>query len=60
MLTLYSIGIYFVLLVANLILASISHHSAFFVPAWHLFMLLNKLSAFAIPICMIIDIVGLF
>ena len=60
MLTLYSIGVFVLLLIINLAFAGISHHIKSVTPLWLLAMALNKISAIAIPICIAIDIIGIF
>lgn len=60
MLTLYSIGIYLLLLVINFGFAGIAHHAKWFTPVWLLAMFVNKMAALAIPVCIVIDIISLF
>lgn len=59
MYTLYAIGIFFGLLILSLTLASISHHIKAISPIWYVAHILNKLSATAIPGCILIDLLNL-
>jgi len=59
MLTLYALGIFFGLLILSMVLAGISHHIKALTPLWRLVYILNKISVFAVPLCIVIDIVNL-
>lgn len=59
MYTLYAIGIFFGLLILSFTLAGISHHIKAISPIWYVTYILNKLSASAIPICILIDLFNL-
>jgi hypothetical protein len=59
MFTLYAIGVFVGLLILSCTLAGISYHVKAISPIWYVTYMLNKLSAVAIPVCMVIDLVGL-
>jgi len=59
MYTLYSLAVFFCLFLLSLTLAGISHHVKAISPIWYVAYLLNKLSAVAIPVCIVIDLIGL-
>ncbi|PRB81535.1 hypothetical protein CQ007_10340 [Pseudomonas sp. MYb185] len=59
MYTLYAIGIFFGLLILSFTLAGISYHIKAISPIWYVSYMLNKFSAVAIPVCMVIDIFNL-
>lgn len=59
MYTLYSLAAFVGLLVLSMTLAGISHHIKAIHPLWYIVYLLNKLSAIAVPICIVIDLLGL-
>jgi hypothetical protein len=59
MYTLYSLVVFFGLFVLSMALASISHHVKAISPLWYVAYLLNKASAIAVPVCIVIDLFNL-
>lgn len=58
MLTLYALGTFFALLVVSFLLAGISHNVKALTPIWLFVQVLCKLSALAVPVCIVVDIVS--